>query len=63
MVIVRAYDTVGNMSETIIYYPPVVNIVAPTILSNTPITNSTIQVTGATGDLIQSVSFSGAGNS
>ena len=60
---VRAYDTVGNFSETVIYYPPVVNIIAPTVLKNSPITNTTIQVVSSTGDTITAVTFSGAGNS
>jgi hypothetical protein len=54
----RAYDTVGNYSQVIAYYPPVVNIIAPTILSNTGITDTTIQITSASGDIITNVIFS-----
>jgi hypothetical protein len=60
---VRAYDTIGNFSETVIYYPPVVNIIAPTTLKNSPITNTSIQVVSSSGDIITAITFSGAGNS
>ena len=59
----RAYDTIGNYSETVIYYPPVVNILAPTTLKNSPITDTTIQVVSSSGDIITAITFSGAGNS
>ena len=58
-VIVRAYDTSGNYSEKIMYYPPVVNISAPTILSNTGIIDTTIEITSASGDIITNIIFSG----
>jgi hypothetical protein len=61
-IMLRAYDTVGNYSQVIAYYPPVVNIIAPTILSNTGITDTTIQITSASGDIITNVIFSWVDN-
>ena len=40
-----------------------VNIIAPTTLKNSPITNTTIQVLSSSGDIITAIGFSGAGNS
>jgi len=51
-VTVVAYDTAWNSSQTTIYFPPVVTIIAPTTISNTTITDSTVTIdTPSWGDL------------
>lgn len=44
-VIVRAYDTAGNTTDTTISFYPIVVITAPTTVKNSNITNTTITVT------------------
>ncbi len=50
-VVVRAYDTAGNFTESSASFPPVVNITAPTLLSNTGIADTTISIEGPTAIL------------
>ncbi len=60
-VVITAYDVAGNQIQTTVSYPPVVNITSPTVISNAPITDTTIEVTGP--NPITSISASGAGYS
>ncbi|MDQ5963122.1 MAG: hypothetical protein QG629_204, partial [Patescibacteria group bacterium] len=62
-VAVRAYDKAGNYSEKTVIYPPVVVITAPTTLSNSSITDTTIKIQGPIGMIITDVGISGAGSS
>lgn len=60
-VTIRAYDNAGNYREQSMTYPPVVNITAPTLVSNSPITNTTFVVDGPSGMQIATISIAGAG--
>ncbi len=62
-VTVRAYDKAGNVREKTIQYPPVVVITAPTTLSKNAITDTSIEVQGPVGMVINTVTISGAGSS
>jgi hypothetical protein len=60
---IRAYDKAGNYIEQTIQYPPTVAITAPTTLSNTNITNTSILIGGPNGMIVSEVNISGAGSS
>ena len=49
-IVVTAYDTAGNSSASTIKFPPIVTINAPTTLSNTTITDSTVTITSPPGN-------------
>lgn len=57
--VIRAYDSVWNYSQTEVKFPPVAEIAAPTTLSSGNITDTTILIKWVTGDMIQSIVFSG----
>ncbi len=59
--VVTAYDVAGNSTSREVAYPPVVNIISPTVISNAPITDTTIRVNGPNS--ITEVTASGAGSS
>jgi uncharacterized protein YjiK len=63
-VILRAYDTAGNVREQTAKFYPIITISAPTVLSNTTITDTTINILiGAPGYLDSaSASYNGGGS-
>ncbi|MBP6037825.1 MAG: hypothetical protein KA604_00610 [Candidatus Saccharimonas sp.] len=57
-VTVRVYDTAGNFTDHVIKFPPIVNFNAPTTLSNTPITNSTVTITSPLDNDLTNITLS-----
>ncbi len=55
---IRVYDTAGNYTDHTIKFPPIVNFTAPTTLSSTSITNSTVTITSPMGNDLTDISFS-----
>jgi surface protein len=45
MVEIKAYDTTGNTTSRRIIFPPIIEINAPTIISNEPINDTTVKIT------------------
>lgn len=43
--ITRCYDRVGNFSDNVIKFPPIVSFSTPTLISNTSITDAQVTVT------------------
>lgn len=56
-VTVTVFDAAGNSSETIVRFPPIVTFSAPTTLSNTPITDSTVTISAPTGNDITNIAL------
>ena len=56
---VRVYDTAGNVSESIVKFPPIVDITAPTPINNVAITDATITVTSPDGNDLENIVISG----
>ena len=52
---VRAYDKVGNFTETILRFPPLIDITAPTILSTSTISDTTFTVTSPAGNPLSNI--------
>lgn len=58
-VIVRVYDTAGNVTEKTVKFPPLVNFTTPTLISNTPITDSTVTITSPNGNPLTNIILNG----
>jgi uncharacterized delta-60 repeat protein len=56
-VTVRVYDTAGNMSSSVVRFPPIVTFNAPTTIKNSPITNATVTITTPTGNDLTNISL------
>ncbi len=56
----RVYDTAGNMTENVFRFPPIINITAPTVISNTTINNATVKISSPLGNPIKNIALSGA---
>ncbi len=55
---VRCYDWVGNYSENIIKFPPIVNFTTPTQISNVSIENATVTITSPQDNNLDSITLS-----
>lgn len=56
-VIVRTYDTAGNMTERDLLFPPIVNFNAPTTIKNSTITDATVTITAPSGNPIDNITL------
>ena len=54
-VIVRAYDAAGNLSTTTLIFPPLIDITAPTTISNSAINDTTFIVTSPAGNPLTNI--------
>jgi len=55
---VIVYDAAGNSSTTTISFPPIITINAPTTISNSSITDSTVTITTPSGNDITNIALS-----
>jgi len=54
-IVVTVYDEAGNSSSTTIKFPPIITFNAPTTLSNTTITDSTVSISTPTWNAITNI--------
>lgn len=58
---IKAYDNTDNYTSRRIYFPPTIEITAPTIISRNPINNTTVKITTSTpGNIITDIDLRGA---
>lgn len=54
-IVVKVYDTAGNVSTTTIKFPPLVTFTTPTTISNATITNATVTITSPAGNPLDQI--------
>ncbi len=54
-IVVKAYDTAGNVSTTTVKFPPIVNFTTPTTVSNATINNATVTITSPAGNPLDQI--------